>query len=246
MLLDELGRLLPGVASGRLSVLGFQGQLDEFAPQTFHLLLDDRPGIVSLDDRPQALGGADGLQAGHAGADDEDAGRAHRAGGRHEQGEETRKVIGGQQDRFVTGHRAHGAENVHCLSACDARHQFHGESGDLAPGQGLDLGQGGVRLQKTYRQGAFLHGADLINGRRLHFEHDVADRKNIGFQAHAFILIGCIRITGLLPCARLQEHLQPRLLQLADQIGHQRHPPLSLRCLPGNADNHDTPLGSWS
>src|SRR3712207_7160685 len=51
-----------------------QAELDELGAEAFDLLLDDGPGVVGLDDGAEALGGADGLQAGDAGADDEDAG----------------------------------------------------------------------------------------------------------------------------------------------------------------------------
>src|SRR5206468_7360751 len=69
----------------RLGILGFERELDELAAQALDLLLDDGPGVVGLDDGAEAFGRADGLQAGDAGADDEDACRRYRAGRRHEQ-----------------------------------------------------------------------------------------------------------------------------------------------------------------
>ena len=75
LLLVELLRLGLGVAGLGLGVLRLQAELDELAAQAFDLLLDDRPRVVGLDDGAEPLGRADRLQARHAGADDEDAGR---------------------------------------------------------------------------------------------------------------------------------------------------------------------------
>ena len=137
MLLIKLFRLGLGVAGFFLGILGFQGQLDKFCPQTLDLLFHHRPSVESFDHRAKASGGSDRLQPRHARADDKNARRSHRAGGSHEQGEELLQPLRRHQHRLIARDRAHGAQGVHGLSAGDPRHQLHGKRRRFARRQGL-------------------------------------------------------------------------------------------------------------
>ena len=53
-----------GVATFILRVFGFDGELDEAASETLHLLFGGGAEIVGGDYRSQAAGGGNGLQAG--------------------------------------------------------------------------------------------------------------------------------------------------------------------------------------
>ena len=86
-LLLLLGQLA-GVAAGVLGVLEPDVELHELRAQRLDLLLDRGAHVEGGHHGAQPLGGGDGLQAGHAGAEHQHLGRADRAGGGGEHREE--------------------------------------------------------------------------------------------------------------------------------------------------------------
>ena len=116
-----------GVAALVLGVRRLERQLDELRAEALDLLLDRRADVVGLDLGAEPPRGGDRLQAGDAGADDEDARGGDRAGRGHQHREHARQRVGGEQHALVAGDRRHRRERVHALRARDARHQLHRE-----------------------------------------------------------------------------------------------------------------------
>ncbi len=77
------------VAAGGRRVFGLD--LDELRAEALDLLLDDLAHVERLDDGAEPARGADGLQAGDAGAEHEDARGRDRPGRGHEHREELRQ-----------------------------------------------------------------------------------------------------------------------------------------------------------
>ena len=76
------------------------------APRLADLLGRRGPHVVALHHRSQAAGGGDGLQAGHAGPDDQDAGGSDRPRGGREEGEHLGEPVGRDQDGLVARPRS--------------------------------------------------------------------------------------------------------------------------------------------
>ncbi len=106
----------------------------------FDFLLGGGPHIRAGDDAAEAARGGDGLQPGHAGADDEHTGGRHGAGGGHHHGKAAGEGAGGLDDRAVAGEVGLAGEHVHRLGAGDAREQFHGDAVDAGFREGRDEG----------------------------------------------------------------------------------------------------------
>ena len=90
---DGLGLLPLGVFAelARVAARGrrvFGLDLDELRAEALDLLLDDLAHVERLDDGAEAARGADGLEPGDAGAEDEDARRGDGPGRGHEHGKE--------------------------------------------------------------------------------------------------------------------------------------------------------------
>ena len=160
-----------------VAVLGLPGfaevDLDEPGPQRLDLLLDHGPGVEGLDPGAQALGGGDGLQAGHAGADDEDPGRGDRAGRGHHHGQDLVQPLGGQDHRHVAGQVGLRTERVHLLGERGARNHLHADRADPGLGQGLDQLRLAERVQVADVNAAVLHGAGLGHGGLVESQHHV-------------------------------------------------------------------------
>ena len=83
--------------------VGFVGHVDEFAAQGFDLLFHARAHVRCFDHSAQTLGGGNGLQAGHANAQDDHAGSFDRSGGCHQHGEKSLIAVGRHHHGLVTG-----------------------------------------------------------------------------------------------------------------------------------------------
>ena len=132
LVLRELARIAAGA-------LGRDAGVDELGAERLHLLARGAAHVVGLDHGAEALGGGDGLQSGHAHADDQHLRRADgaRGGGQHRQ--EAIERVGRDQHRLVAGDGGLRGQRIHRLRARDARHQFHREAGDLPIAQRLDF-----------------------------------------------------------------------------------------------------------
>ena len=80
------------VAAGILRILGFDGQFDEASAKALHLLFGGGTHVVGGSDRAQPARGGDGLQAGDAGADDENTGGSDGAGSGGHHGKNSMEV----------------------------------------------------------------------------------------------------------------------------------------------------------
>lgn len=101
-----------------------------------YLLLCGGANVRRRDDRAQAAGGSDRLQAGNARAHDEDLGRRHGAGSGHHHRQRAVIFVGGVDHRLITGKVCLAGKHVHGLGAGDARHQLHGEGCEARAGHG--------------------------------------------------------------------------------------------------------------
>ena len=90
------------VATGILRIFGFDGQLDEAAAQTLHLLLRGGAHLVGRRNGAEPAGGRDGLQTSHSGTDDEYAGRSDCACSSRHHGKDSDGGFSGQRHRLVT------------------------------------------------------------------------------------------------------------------------------------------------
>ena len=146
---------------------------DELGAERFGLLLGFRTHVVAFHLAAEAARGGEGLQAGDAQTHHQGLGRADRAdrGGHHRQ--DARDVGGAEQGGVITGQGGLAGQGVHGLGAGNARHQFHGEAGDLAITQLFGQLRFLVGVDEGQQDGAFLHRTDDFGGRRLHRQHDV-------------------------------------------------------------------------
>ena len=117
----------PGVAALALGV-GDEVEFQRPAAERGDLLPGGAADVEAGDDRAEALGGGDRLQAGDAGAEDEDLGRRHGAGGGGHHPEEAARLAGGDQRRRVAGGGGLRGERVHRLGAGRARDRLHREA----------------------------------------------------------------------------------------------------------------------
>ena len=94
---QELLGLHPGVSARAL--LGLELELDEGGAERLHLFLGRGPDVVGAHLGPEAPGGGDGLQAGHARAEHEHLGGRDGARRGHEHGEELGQAHRGRPAR---------------------------------------------------------------------------------------------------------------------------------------------------
>ena len=92
----------------------------------------------SGDDRSEPARRRDRLEPGDAGAEHEHLCRGDRPGRGHQEWEEPRQPVGGDQRRLVAGHGRLRGERVHRLRARDPRDRLHRERDDAACGEPFD------------------------------------------------------------------------------------------------------------
>ncbi len=130
--------------------------------------------VERADDGAEAAGGADGAQAGDAGADHQHLGGRHLAGRGHLAGEEAAVEARRLDHRPVAGDVGHRGQRVHLLRAGDARHLVDGDRRDLARRQLLDQGAVLARPQERDQHRARLEPVDLVLARRLDLQQHVS------------------------------------------------------------------------
>ena len=155
--------------------------LDELATERDHLVGDFGAGVVGAHDGAQVGRGADGGEAGHAGAGDEDLGRRDLAGGGDLAVEEAAEGVGGFDHRPIAADAGHRGQRVHLLRTAQlARQTVDGEHGG-APGL-QRLHQLGVlrRPHEADQRRAFAQHGDFFQRRRAHLEYDVGPCPDVG------------------------------------------------------------------
>ncbi len=163
-----------GVAARRLGVLElFVLDRQELGAQALDLFLGGRAHIGGGDHRAEPPRRGDGLQTRHAHAHDEDLGGGDGARRRHHHREALAKGVGRLDHRAIAGQIGLGRQHVHDLGAGDARHEFHGEGGDVGALQRLDRILFTIGVQHGDDHGAGLERAGLLRRRAAHLQHDV-------------------------------------------------------------------------
>ena len=154
-----VGRHRAGIAADTLGDLAFfvrqERHVEEFGAQRFDLLLHGGAHVGGFDDRAQALGRGNRLQARHTGAEDQHTRRFDGAGGGHQHRHEALVVVRGHHHRLVAGNVGLRGEHVHALRARGARRGFQRERGDVGRSQAR-----GVLVIKRVEH-ADQHGAGL-------------------------------------------------------------------------------------
>ena len=213
------------------------------APQALDLLLDRGANVEGGDDGAQPARGGDRLQAGHAGAEDEDVGRRDRAGGGHHHRHRPVVLDRRIEHRLVAGEVALRAERIHALGARDAGQELERHGGQPARRVGgHQAGLGGGR-EEADQQGALLHQADLVRlgERRLDLEH------HVGAVEHRGLALGDggpglgerrVAEVGAGAGAGLKANFGATGDQLLDGVGRGGDAALVLAPLPGDGDFH--------
>ncbi len=204
-LIEFLGLGL-GVAAGILGVTRVQIEFHKACPNALHLLANHRPGVVSVGDRAQSFGRAQGLKPGDTDPHHQHSSGLQRPGRSHQHGENPREDVGPHQNRLVARNRALTRERIHGLSPGDPGHQFHRKGGDSAIHQALgDLGliQG---LEKTHQRrtlGQLVHFVTVGRlTRHLHLQDQICPQRfagpldNPGPRRHVGVVFESRRGTG--------------------------------------------------
>ncbi|MNF78113.1 hypothetical protein D3C84_602820 [compost metagenome] len=218
--------------------IGLERHVDELGAEGLDLFLHRRTHVRGLDHRAQALGRGDGLQARHAGAEDQDARGLHGAGGSHQHRHEARIVVRGQQHGLVAGDVGLGRQHVEALGAGRTRRRFEGEGGDATGAHARD-GLVAERVEHTHQHGAGTHVGQFAVGRGDHFQHQVgaeggrviADGRARGFE-------GAVRDAGADAGTALHRHLVALAHQLLDGLGCRGNPRLPSVGFERNTDVH--------
>ncbi len=225
---------------------GLERHFDDLGAEARDLLLGGRADVVGRNGRSEPPRGGNGLQAGHARADDKHLGGADRAGGGNQHGKNLRQGGRPQQHGAIAGDGGLRRENVHHLGAGDSRQQFQGEergpaAGELLVGLGLPqrvaepdnhLARRKPRQVVFALQGVAAAGADLED----HFggEDLVAGGGDFG----ALIGIKPIGKAGRHARSRLHEDFDARLGQRREAGGDQRDTRFARKSLLWNANDH--------
>ena len=209
-----------------------------FAPSDSTCSLTARAHVGRLDHRAQALGGGDGLQAGHAHAQDHHARGLHRARGRHQHGEEALVQAGRDHHGLVAGDIGLRRQHVHALGARGARRRFQRETGQAGAGQALQAG-GIERVEHADHGGGGFHQPHFAGGGVAHLQHQLAAEGagHIGDLA-ADRLEGLVGDAGRQARARLDPQAVALRLQFPGRLGSDGNTGFTRRGFSGNANLH--------
>ena len=202
----------------------FVVDFDELATQRHHLVGHFGASVIGANDGTQTGRCANGGQARHTSARNEDLGGGHFAGSRNLTIEEAAKSTCRFDHSAVATDSRHGGQCVHFLGAAKgARQSIYGQGGDFFSSQLLH--QIGVLSgpQETDKGLAFVHEGNFFRCRRTNLEDDVAAAPKCcraGRNACTSFCVGLVREVGQITCALLDHHREAKLSQLGDHIGH--------------------------
>ena len=124
-----LGAQRTGVTAFALPLGEIKTKIQEFSAQRFDFTLGSRTDVIRGHDRAKTLGGANGLQSGDAGTQDEYLGRSYGAGGGGHHRQEGAVRVGGGDGGLVAHHGVLRSHLVHGLSRTQLTRQlFHGDA----------------------------------------------------------------------------------------------------------------------
>ena len=213
----------------------------KFAPERLDLGLGLRPHVVGGDHRAEPLCRADGLQAGHSGAQHQHLGGACRAGRGDEQREEPAERGRPGERRLVAGHVRLGRQRVHPLGPGQRAGEPVEADRGHAPG-GQVGGEGGVhqRVQHAEQGLARPQRGDVALVRPADAHHDAGLGQQFvaGHDGSAGLGIGAVAEPGAVARAGLNQDVEPGPAQPRDHLGDERHPALAGRGLFENPYLH--------
>ena len=226
-----------------LGIASVERHLHETRAQALHLLLDGRPYVVRFHFRAQPTGSGDRLQAGNAGANDEDFGGGEGAGGRHQHRKHPGQRVGREQHSFVSSDGCHGRQRVHALRPGDPRHELHRQC------RGAGLRDRADRVGRSERIGEADHrlagpqqGELRWNGPNL--QDDVGGREDFGPCGHlrAGLHVSGIGKSRWCSGPLLDDHVEAGFFQEGDARRNQRDPGFPRPGLFRSSHSHGTPV----
>jgi len=232
----------PGVAThafgGFFFFGGLVGHVDELGTQRFDLFFDAGAHIRGFDHRAQALGGSDGLQAGHPDTEHHQPRGLDGASRRHEHGEQALVLVGGQHHGLVAGDVGLAREHVEALGARSARRGLEGEAGQAGLRQRRQAG--GIEGVEHADQGsAGAHLGQLGRAGRAHLEHQLGPQ-GAGGSDHfgPDRLVGGVGGAGSHAGAALHAHAMTLRHQFFDRFGRGSDPRFACRAFGRNTNVH--------
>ena len=229
-----------GVAAGGFRRLEFLVlDRDELGAEALDLLLGRRPHVGRGDDGAEPARGRDRLQAGDAGAHDEDFCSRDGTGRGHHHRQRPAIFGGGVDDGAVAGKVGLARQHIHDLGAGDARQKLHGEGDDAGLGHAAQRFFMAIRVHDGDDDGALLQVRKLGRQRPPHLEHDIgAVHRALG---HGGSGAGIVRVENsrFQPGARLDRNLGAKADHLFDGLGRGRDPRLARIDLGSNRNFHD-------
>ena len=178
------------------------------------------------DLRAEAARGGDGLQAGDAGAHDENPGGGNRARRRHHHRHGLLEHRGGIDDGLVAGEVGLARQHVHRLRARDARHELHGEQRGVARGQRLQRAAVAVRIEHGDDERAGLQRRHVGGGGAADLQEDVGVTQRVRRGGHDLRALRAQRLVGEARAgarAGLDLHLGAERGELLDRLGRHRN-----------------------
>ena len=203
--------------------------------------------IVGRDHCAQAARGGDGLQAGDARSHDQHARGSDGSGGGGQHGKDAGQRVGGNNDRFVAAHGAHGGEGVHALRARGAGHQLDRERGCAGGGDllhGLHIAEGAQEADQDLAPpqerevGAAGHFVGAVT---QHLQDDVGRGEHfrpLGDDLRAPGGVLRIGVAGFDAGAGFDDDFQSGFLEVGNGRRYERNPPLPWKGFAGNTDDH--------
>ena len=243
-----IGVMETDFAENRASALA--GRWDELPADALNLLGHHPASVRRGDDRPQAFGRRDRLQAGYPGADHKHLRRENGPGCRREHREVLGQFVCRDQHGFVAGDIRHRRQRIHRLRPRDPRNQFQGEQRRA----GLsDLANRVRRSQRVAHADDDLAGLEVrqVGPPGLRIGSQATDlqqhvRRAGGFPAgdHPSPFFRVLRVleSGCGTCPRLDHDFGAGLGQRGDIGRHECHAPLAGKGLFENSNFHNAPL----
>ena len=209
-----------------------------FAPRLSTCSLAAGPHVGRRHDGAEPARRRDRLQAGDAGAHDEDLGGRDGAGRRHHH-RHGAAIFGGAVDHgAIAGEIGLRGQHVHGLRPGDARHQFHGKRRDAGLGHGGERGVVAERVHDGDDECARLVGGEFGRAGAAHLEHDVGVAHGVGGQDGAGRRIVLVADAGREAGPRLDRHFGAERLHFLDGFGGRGDPRFGGITFPRNRNAH--------
>ena len=241
---SSLCRACSSSVSARVTALGLlaaDAELEEGGAEALDLLLDNGPRVERRDDGAEPAGGGNRLQTRDARSQYEHLRGGNRAGSSHEQGEEARQPLRGDERGLVARDRALRREGVHGLRPRDPGDRLERETGHAPCVKRFHALAIGERVEEGDEHGALAQKLPLVVARGPDLGHGVGpggDLREGLDPKRTRLRIGIVVEESGLTRGRLDNDLEPVGDEATDGLGHERHTTLARHGLSWDADLH--------